>query len=303
MPRLSLSLSLCLALAACPSGEKKPDPKTKTGDTKTPDAAVDDNKNDPNTSLSKAVQAIDTSGPVPPEVSGVVYAVDGALIPLACFIKGKKLESGKACLNVAKKGDEVYLKSRGTEQLDKIGDPKSANCEVGAAGAPTSLSTPAVDGGAAFEFGVSPKSLARLVTLAPEESLTDRRPSLSAEETATLTTMSKVEGALSISQVLVHDIDGDNTPDKIVAAYQFNPKDGERYTFAGIFVFRGGKWTIADQASDIKGLTVRSTIDLDGDKVHELWINANGTDGSGGDRFVQLTADGGNPIGKWSCGV
>jgi len=302
MPRLPATLSLCLVLAACPGGEKKTDPK-KTADVKAPETKEAVANHDPSTSLDKAVVAIDTTGPVPPEVSGVIYAVDGALIPIACFIKGKKLESGKACLAAAKKGDDVYLKSRGTEVLDKIGDPKSANCEVGAAGAPTSLSTPAVDSGAAFEFGVSPKSLGRLVTLAPEESLTERRPSLSAEETAAITAMSKVEGALAISQTLVHDIDGDGAPDKIVAAYQFNPKDTERYNFAGIFVQRAGKWTIADQASDIKGLTVRATIDLDGDKVHELLINANGTDGSGGDRMVQLTATGGTPIGKWSCGV
>lgn len=302
MPRLSATLSLCLVLAACPAGEKKTDPK-KTADAKTPDTKVEDNKIDPSTSLSKSVQTIDTAGPVPPEVSGVVYAVDGALIPLACFIKGKKLHSGKDCLAVAKKGDEVYLRTRGSEQVEKIGDPKSANCEVGAAGAPTSLSTAATDGGAAFDFAVAPKSLARLITFASEESLTERRPSLSAEETAAITALSKVTGELSISQTLVHDIDGDGAPDKVVAAYQFNPKDTERYNFAGVFVLRGGKWTIAEQASDIKGLTVRATIDLDGDKIHELWVNANGTDGSGGDRFVQLTADGGNPIGKWSCGV
>jgi hypothetical protein len=296
-----LSLSLCLVLAACPGGEaKKTDAKkVEAKDTK----AEDDTKLDPSTSLSKAVQAIDTTGPVPPEVSGVVFAVDGALIPIACFIKGKKLDSGKACLAAVKKGDDVYLKSKGTEVLDKIGDPKGANCEVGASGAPTSLATAQVDSGAAFEIAVSPKSLARLVTLMPEESLTDRRPSLSAEETAAITALSKVQGELTISQTVVQDIDGDAAPDKIVAAYQFNPKDGERYTFAGVFVLRAGKWTIADSASDIKGLTVRATIDLDGDKIHELLINANGTDGSGGDRLVQLTADGGNPIGKWSCGV
>lgn len=302
MSRLIAPLSLSLVLAACPGGEAKKTDDAKKTEAKT-DAKVEDVKHDPSTSLDKAVQAIDTTGPVPPEVSGVVYAVDGALIPLACFIKGKKLTSGKDCLAVAKKGDDVYLKSKGTEVLDKIGDAKSANCEVGAAGAPSSLSTPQVDGGAAFEYGVAPKSLARQIVLAPEDSLTDRRPSLSAEETAAITALSKVTDALTISQTIVHDIDGDGAPDKVVAAYQFNPKDTERYNFAGIFVQRAGKWTIADQSADIKGLTVRALIDLDGDKVHELWVNANGTDGSGGDRIVQLTATGGTPIGKWSCGV
>lgn len=302
MPRLTATLSLCLVLAACGGESKKTD--AKKAETKTaPDTKVEDTKHDPSTSLDKAVQAVDTSGPVPPEVSGVVFAVDGALIPIACFIKGKKLASGKDCLAAVKKDDEVYLKSKGTEVVDKIGDAKSANCEVGAAGAPTSLSTPQTDSGAAFEYAVAPKSLARLMVLAPEDSTTDRRPSLSAEETAAITALSKVTGELAITQVIAQDLDGDAAPDKIVAAYQFNPKDTERYNFAGIFVQRAGKWTIADQAADIKGLTVRGAIDLDGDRVQELWINANGTDGSGGDRFVQLTATGGTPIGKWSCGV
>jgi hypothetical protein len=302
MPRLSAPLSLCLVLAACPGGDaKKPDPKKVVAEA---DTKVDDVKHDPSTSLDKAVTAIDLAGPAPPEASAVLFSVDGALIPLACFIKGKKMTGGKDCLSVVKKGDEVYLKAKGTETLDKIGDPKGANCEVGAAGAPTSLSTPPVDGGATFDFAVSPRTLARQVVVVPEDSMSEKKPSLAAEEIAALVAMAKVEGELTISQVVVQDIDGDGNPDKIVSAFQFNPKDTERYNFAGVFVSRGGKWTLADSSkNDIKGLSVRATVDLDGDRVHELWINANGTDGSGGDRLVQLTADGGTPVGKWTCGV
>ena len=139
MPRLPapLSLSLVLALAACPGGDaKKPDPKKVEAK---PATTPEDTKNDPSTSLDKAVTAVDTSGPVPPEVSAVLFTVDGALIPIACYTKGKKLGSGKDCLPLVKKGDEVYLKAKSVEKLEQVGDPKSANCEVGGAGAPTSL--------------------------------------------------------------------------------------------------------------------------------------------------------------------
>ncbi|MBL9104393.1 MAG: hypothetical protein JNL82_25835 [Myxococcales bacterium] len=303
-PTAPLSLSLVLALAACPAGDSKKVVETK----KTPDAKTEpagDATQDQNTSLSKAVTTIDTAGPVPPEVSAVLFTVDGALIPIGCFIKGKKLASGKDCLSVVKKDDEVYLKAKSVEKLDKIGDPKSANCEVGG-GAATSLSTPSTDTGATFDYAVAPKSLARVLTPMPEDSWSDRKPSLSAEETAALVGLSKVTGALTIGQNASHDVDGDGTPDKIVTAFQIDAKDSERYSFSGIFLQRGnapGKWAVLlSDKSDVKSYTVRAAVDLDGDRTAELWVNSVGTDGSGGDALFQLSGDTAKPVGKFSCG-
>jgi len=312
MPRRSpltpLTLSLALLLAACQGGDaKKTDAKADVKADVKVATPPEDTKRDPGTSLDKAVVAVDLGGPIPPEVSAVFFAVDGALIPLGCYLQDKKkLASGKDCLKVVKQGDEVYLKSNNVEKLDIIGAPKAALCEVGGAGTPTSLSVPAVDAGAPFDYAVAPKSLARQVVLMPEDSWSERKPNLSAEETAALTGLAKVEGALTIRQVALQDLDADAAADKIVSVFQTNPKDSERFSFSGVFVQYAsapGTWTLVESnANDTLTFTVRGAIDLDGDKSHELWINSVSTDGAGGDRIYQVTKAGATGLGKWSCG-
>ena len=311
-PLVPLTLSLALSLAACGGEAAKPDAK-KT-DAKAPEAPAvpavpaEDVKHDPSTSLDKAVTTIDLAGPVPPEASAVFFTVDGALIPIGCYLHDKKkLGSGKDCLKAVKAGDEVYLKSQSIENLDRIGAPKSALCEGGAAGAPTSLAVAAVDAGASFDFAVAPKSFARQIVLMPEDSWSEKKPALAPEEVAALTALAKVEGALTIGQVALQDIDADGTADKLVSVFQINPKDSERFSFSGVFVQRGsapGTWIpIETKSNDTESYRVRAAIDLDGDRKHELWLNAVSTEGSGGDRIYQLTATGATGLGKWSCGL
>lgn len=300
-PLAPLTLVLALASTACPQADtKKTD--TKKADTKVDTQTPPDEKRDPSTSIDKAVTAIDLAGPVPPEISAVFFAEDGALLPIACYLHDKKkLASGKDCLKLVNQGDEVYLKSRTAENLDKIGVAKDALCQS------EGLSVPAVDSGAAFDYAVFPKSLARNVVMFPEDSWSEKKPALSAEETAALTALAKVTGDLTIRQVAVQDLDADGTPDKIVSLFQINPKDSERYTFAGVFVQRGSAPTtwipIQTATNDTQTYTVYAAVDLDGDRNHELWINAVTTDGSGGDRIFQLTKDGATGIGKWTCGL
>lgn len=301
-----LTLSLALALTACNQGGDAKKTETKA-DEKAAAPAVEEPKHDPSTSLDKAIVAIDLAGPVPPEASAVFFAVDGALIPLACYLQDKKkLAGGKDCLKAVKQGDEVYLKSNNVEKLDQIGAPKAALCEVGGAGAPTSLSVPAIDAGAPFDYAVAPKSLARQVVLMPEDSWSERKPSLAADEVAALTALAKIEGALTIRQVALQDLDGDGAAEKIVSVFQINPKDSERFSFSGVFVQRAttpGTWTLVDSSkNDTMSYTVRAALDLDGDRSHELWINSVSTDGGGGDRIYQLTTSGATGLGKWSCG-
>lgn len=312
MPRRSplapLTLSLALAFTACPGGEaKKTDAKA---DPKTDAKAVtpEDTKRDPSTSIDKAVVAIDLAGAVPPDASAVFFAVDGALIPLACYLHDKKkLATGKDCLKLVRQGDEVYLKSKGVENLDKLGAPKAAMCEVGGTGEPTSLSVPAVDAGATFDYAVAPKSLARQVVLLPEDSWGDKKPPLTADELTALSGLAKVEGTLAVRQVAVQDLDGDGAAEKLVSVAQENPKDTERYTFSGVFLQKGnapGTWlTIESSKNDTLSYTVRGAIDLDGDRTHELWINSVSNEGGGGDRIYQLTATGATGLGKWTCGA
>lgn len=302
-PLAPLTLVLALASTACPQAA---DTKKKPEATKTDPAAQTqtppDAPRDPGTSLDKAVTAIDLSGPVPPETSAVFFAEDGALLPIACYLHDKKkLASGKDCLKLVKQGDEVYLKSRTVENLDKIGAPKDTLCQS------EGLSVPVVDSGAAFDYAAFPKSLARNVVMLPEDSWSEKKPALSAEETTALTTLAKVTGDLTIRQVALQDLDADGTPDKIVSVFQINPKDSERYTFAGVFVQRGsapGTWIpVQTSSNDTQTYTAYAAIDLDGDRNHELWLNAVTTDGSGGDRLFQLTKDGATGVGKWTCGL
>ncbi len=316
-PRSSLTpftLSLALALAACGGDTKTEVKKTEVkaeakADTKTDAVApVEDSKRDPGTSLDKAVSAIDLAGPVPPEASAVFYTVDGALIPLACYLHDKKkIGSGKDCFKVVKQGDEVYLKSKSIENLDKIGAPKPAMCEGPSTGIPSSVAVAAVDAGATFDFAVAPKSFARQVVLLPEESWSEKKPALAADEIAALTALAKIEGELTIRQVAIQDIDADGTPDKLVSVAQINPKDSERFTFSGVFVQRGsapGTWlAVETKTNDTESFTVRAALDLDGDRKHELWLNSVTTEGGGGDRIYQLTATGATGLGKWTCGL
>lgn len=309
---LTLSLALVSPLLACNSGgdtKKTEAKKTEAKADAAPDAApIDDPKRDPGTSLDKALTTIDLAGPIPPEASAVFFTVDGALIPLACYLHDKKkIASGKDCAKVVKEGDEVYLKSKSVENLDKLGAPKAAMCEGPVSGTPTSLSVPAVDAGATFDFAVSPKSFARQVVLLPEDSWSEKKPALDAAEIAALTTLAKVTGELSVRQVALQDLDGDAAPEKIVSVAQINPKDSERFIFSGVFLQRGsapGTWQLLEsRVNDTASFTVRAALDLDGDRNHELWINAVTTEGGGGDRIYQLTQTGATGLGKWSCGL
>ena len=311
MPRTSLlaplTLTLALASTACPGAEtKKTDGKVEAKtDPKAATPPADEPKRDPGTSLDKAVTATDLAGPVPPEASAVFFAVDGALIPVGCYLHDKKkIGSGKDCLKVVKAGDEVYLKSKDSENLDKIGAPKAAMCEVGGAGDPTSLRAASPNAGATFDFGAARNPFARQIVVIPEESWSDKKPTLTAEETAAIAGIAKVEGELTVRQVAIQDLDGDGTPEKIVSVAQINPKDSERLSVSGVYVQRGGAWTTVETTkNDTLSYTVRAAIDLDGDRKHELWINSVSTEGGGGDRIYQLTATGGTGLGKWTCGT
>jgi hypothetical protein len=302
-------LTLALVLAACggasdPAKGTKADAKDAKADAKT--EVIDTKRNDA-TSLDKAVQALDLSGPVPPEASAVFFTVDGALIPIGCYDSAKKkLAGGKDCLALVKADDEVYLRSNSVEKLDKAGAPKSAMCQPGE-DKPTSLGVASVDAGETFDYAVFPKSMGKLINRADPETYSEKGRVASEEEKRALTELVKPDAELQINQSVTFDVDGDGQADKLFSVYVVNPKDSERLSYSGVLMQRAtapGKWfPLLESRNDTETYTVRAFLDLDGDKSQEVWVNAVLTDGGGGDRIFKLKGDGAEPLAKWSCGI
>lgn len=306
-PLLSLCCTLSLVLVAC-GGDAKKDAKGAKTDAKA-DAKVDPDasKRNDSTSLDKAVTALDLGGAAPPEVSAVFYTVDGALIPIGCFDKAKnKLDGGKDCLHLAKAGEEVYLRSTSVEKLDKAGPPKSPMCQPGE-DKPSGVSVPSVDAGEPFDYAVYPKSMGKLVNKVGEETWSEKGRVASDDEKKALVALAGGAGELQINQSVSFDVDSDGKPDKLFSVYVVDPKDSERLAYSSVLLQRGSdpsRWVpVIESRNDTETYTVRAFIDLNGDRTHELWINAVLTDGGGGDRMFKLKDGGADPLAKWSCGV
>ncbi|MEZ4382879.1 MAG: hypothetical protein R3A79_16205 [Nannocystaceae bacterium] len=304
------ALALALPIVGCKKGEEKQE-EEKTSEAEPVKEAPADPR-DPDTSLDKVVKGPDLSGPVPPETSMVFFTVDGALIPVGCFNKDKgKLAAGKDCLALAPKGADVYLKSQYSDQLDTIGEPKNALCEVGVA-KPTSVATPATDSGAAFDWAASPKSAARNVVSVPADTwddasikFTDDEKKAVAAAIAAINDKTK-DVETNMHQAASLDLDGDGKDERIFSAYVINPRDTARYLFSGVFVARGTApetMILVDKTkTNSEIFKVRAAADLDGDGTFELWLNA-AFDEGGGDRMYVWKGDTFNGLGKWTCGL
>jgi hypothetical protein len=294
-------------LAACGKEGDKPAPEASAGEAAKPP----EQPRDPDASVDKVVTAVDITGPVPPEISATFFILDGALVPLGCFDKAKnKLAAGKDCLALTPPGAEVYLKSAHSAQVDVIGAPKRALCEIGD-GEPTSLTSPLVDSGAVFDWATSPKSAAQKV-LSVSPDTWGNAPSASDEERAAVqAAAAAVDKQVGANKAEVHqaasiDLDGDGKDERVFSAYVVNPRDTARYLFSGIFVARGSdptKLLLVEQTrTNSEVFKLRAAADLNGDGVHELWINA-AFDEGGGDRMYQWKGDKFEPLGKWTCGM
>jgi len=303
-----------LALGLSAPGCKKKNKSEK--DTKTEQKAdpKDDAGERPEGKSLDNLEGPDISGPMPPETSAVFYVVDGssALQPIGCFIKdGGKLASGKDCLEVGKAGDPVYLKSATSAELDTLGAPKHPLCDVGATGAPQALSAPKVDAGQNFDFATWPKSLGNKVLEVPADTWGEDAHQIGDDDRKALADAIKAINSKAVEKVEIHqavtlDFDGDGKDDQFFSAYIVDPRDSDKFRFSGLFVRRGSapdKLALVDKdATKQETLTLRAAPDLNGDGVHELWVNAAFNEG-GGDRIYQVNANAFKPLGKWTCGM
>jgi hypothetical protein len=307
--------SLCLLtaaalLTACPAAEPKGDPTEKVEKPKEPEQPKGtEGPKEPD--LRPEAKALDLSGPKPPETNVALFAVDGALIPIACFDKDKKsFSGGPKCSGMAPKGEQVYLSSEFGKELDSIGDPKNALCEV--ASKPTSVSTPVLDGGKAYDWGVWPKSAAPNVQPIPSETTSETGSKLSDPEIEAVKALvgklksSATKGDFRPVQRAEVDIDGDGTKELFIGVLFADPKDDSNNLYSGLFMARGGdlaklsKIDSSNRGSD--SLTLRGVTDLDGDGKSELWVGLT-FDGGTADRVMVLDGDQAEALSKWSCGA
>lgn len=311
-----------IAASAC--NKEKPNPEAQTQVKEDKKATNEEQKaeqkpepseqRDLSTSIDKPFEAMDISGPVPPEISMVFFTADGALTPLACYDKVKKtIEARANCLSLLEKGSEVYLKSRFSAVLDKVGDPKNALCEVGDEGSPKSLSTSRLDEKQAFDWAVWPKSSAqKVVEVSPESQSESVLQRISNDELTELQTAIKSirsgaeDNKVTLHQLVELDIDGDKQPERVYSAFIVNPNDTAAFLFSGLlvkFAKDPKKFVVVEKTQTSREVfTLKGAIDVNGDGIYELWINA-AFDEGGGDRMVELKGSDFKPLSSWTCGL
>lgn len=304
----SLALTASL-VTGCNAGEKE---KKEDGDKsaeKKEATEKEDTKKPPAPPVKKE-PALDLSGPLPPETSTVVYGVNGALIPLGCYdADSKKLMGGPACLEIAKKDDEVFLGSPDGNALDKIDSPRNALCEV--ADKPQSLGTPALDTGASYLWAVYPKSLGKGAIAMGPDSRAEAKIQLSDEESTALLAAAAKEakkaagGEVRSIQKGMLDVDGDGTDEVFYGIAVHAAGNPNKLLFSGLFMADGGKLDairlIEKNRDPNDVITLRGGVDLDGDGRRELWIGVE-AEGVSGEKAV-VVGDDVTGLAGWSCGA
>ena len=87
------SVFALLTVSGCPSEPEAEKTEKKTE--KAPELPPPD--------TTPAEPQFDLTGPKPPETAGVLYSVDGALVPLACFDKAKgSVHAGADCAGLGR---------------------------------------------------------------------------------------------------------------------------------------------------------------------------------------------------------
>ena len=296
--QLALLTALAFLLPAC-KGEEKPAEDKKEAPAPTPPPVVDTTPVGPQ---------FDLTGPKPPEVSSALFAVDGALLPLACFNKDKgAILPGKECAGLVAEGSEVYMESSfGSKALEKTGvGTKPSLC-----GDSNAIPSAVLDNGAAYDWGVWPKSIGPIFKQMHPDTWSDRGARLDeAEATAVQAAISKirnVQGDFQPKQKATVDIDGDGKDELFISAILGNPSDPDTYLFSGLFMAPGGDLAAlqlidrSKKGADV--IRLRGVVDLDGDGKRELWTGVT-FEGGNGDRVVQLADGAPKTIGGWTCGA
>ncbi|MGH1339930.1 MAG: hypothetical protein ACRBN8_00150 [Nannocystales bacterium] len=308
MRRLLWTSSLCavaLSLAGCPSEEEPAkDDKKETKKEKKEEGEQDDAG-----SLMVAEGDGGVDGPVPPEVSMVFFSVEGALYPLACFDKdAKAIKTGSACLKMVKPGDAVRVASHDSQYNKKAGEPVEPQCLAGS-GKKVAIGVEGITEGADFLYGTWPPAGIKVIKEVSEDSTGPGAVQIGDEEASKLKAAISAAGGKVGDELKVHqvaEIQGRTAKDKVYSVYVPDPKVLEQYKWSGAFLAEGGNLDnltlIAKSKSKKDVFEVRGSMDLDGDKVNELWMRIVFAEGSG-DQIFTLNGGKVSGVGKWSCGA
>lgn len=299
LPTLAIFCALALPLFACAKKEEEPAKKDDKPAAEAP----------PPPDPGPAEPRFDLSGPKPPQTSAVVFAVDGALLPLACFDQAKgALVAGSGCGDLVAEGSEVYMESSfGNKALEKTNPGKRDSM----CGDKNALPTAGLEGGAAFDWAVFPKSLGPEFVQMNPDTWSDRGARLEEAETkatqAALMSIRNAKNDIQSKQKATVDIDGDGKDELFVSAVMLNPSDPESYLVSALLMAPGGdleQVKVVDTAKRGSGdvIRLRGVVDLDGDGTRELWTGIT-FDGGNGDRIVQVVDGEAKPLGKWTCGA
>ncbi len=313
LPKLqSVLCTLALLATACNKGEDGPSDGTK--DTKAEKGAADGAEkagDEGEPSLKVATGEDEVEGPVPPETSMVFFVVEGALLPLACFVKDDgKLQAGVDCLDLMKAGEKARVTSGDTATTMEVGERVEPQCQVGS-GKTIALAAEGLADGPNYKYGTWPPSGLKTVTLVSEETIAPHQTQLDDEQKTKLLAAIKKDWAGASGEVEAHqvaeiDLDGKDEKDRIFAAYIPHPRMSEQYAWSGIFLAPGGDLdalVLLDKSNSKRDVfEVRGTLDLDGDGTQELWMRMFFDEG-GGDRIVKLEDGKPRPLGDWSCGA
>jgi hypothetical protein len=292
---------VALALLTLPGCKSEPEPEAKTDKpaAKAPEPLPPD--------TTPAAPQFDFTGPKPPETSSVVFSVDGALVPLACFDKAKgAIGTGADCVALVAEGSEVYMESSfGKKAMDKT----TAGTATSTCGDEGAIPTAALSGGADYDWAVWPKSVAPTFEQLSPDTWSDRGAQLEeAEATAVQAAIAKQgvkKGEFLSKQKASLDVDADGKKELFVSAVMVNPSDPDRYLFSGLFMAPGGDLANLQLIDRVQKGTdmvkLFGAVDLDGDGKRELWTGI-AFEGGAGERIVQLGAEP-KPLGKWSCGA
>ncbi len=311
MRRLVWTSTLCavaLSLAGCPSEDEpaKDDKKTGKDEAK---AEGEGEEQDDAGSLMVAEGDGGVDGPVPPEVSMVFFAIEGALYPLACFDKeANAIKAGEACLKMVKPGDAVRVASHDSKYNKEAGELVEPQCLAGS-GKKLAIGVDGITEGADFLYGTWPPAGIKVVKEVERDSTGPAAVQIGDEETSKLTAAVKAAGGSVGEDLKVHqvaEITGLTDKDKVYSVYVPDPKVLEQYKWSGAFLAEGGsldKLTLIEKSKTKKDVfEVRGSMDLNGDKVHELWMRIVFAEGSG-DRIFKLSSGKAEPVGDWSCGA